>query len=205
MIIMWGFKIIYRTLSTGTFFCPNEEADRSYKLRSAQRFFTLFFIPLIPLKKLGTVVECEGCKTQFSETALTVPTTSQRGDALAGTVRSGAIAMLRAGVPSTIGREQALRLVSGYIPTYTDAQLAADLEHLEIAGLASGLHSASAFLDEHGKEGLLTRFALVGLADKGSLTDAERTLLGEMGGNLGMTATHSRGVIDSAIDQVNKR
>ena len=205
MIIMWGFKVIFRTLSSGTFYCPKEEADRSYKLRSAQRFFTLFFIPLIPLKKLGTVVECEGCKSQFAENVLTIPTTAQRGDALAATVRSGAVAMLRAGVPSTIGREQALRLVSGYIPTYNDGQLAGDLESLDISGFSAGLHSASAFLDEHGKEGLLTRFALVGLADKGTLTDGERSLLTDIGASLGMTATHSRGVIDSAIDQVNKR
>ncbi len=204
-MIIWGFRVIYRTLSSGSFFCPKEEADRSYKLRVAQRFFTLFFIPIIPLKKLGNVVQCDGCKSQFDESVLAIPTTSQRGDSLAATVRSGAVAMLRAGVASTVGREQATRFVSGYVPTYTDAQLATDLQGLDITGFHSGLQSASAFLDEHGKEGLLTRFALVGLADKGSVTDAERALLVDIGSGLGMTATHSRGVIDSAIDQVNKK
>ena len=50
----------------------------------------------------------------------------------------------------------------------------------------------------------LTRFALVTLADRGSLTDIERSLLLKIGGDLVMTHTHSRGVVDSAIEQVNK-
>jgi hypothetical protein len=203
-MIIWGFRVIFRTLSTGTFFCPKEDADRGYKLRVAQRFFTLFFIPLIPLKKLGNVVQCDGCNTRFDENVLTIPTTSQRGDSLAGTVRSGAVAMLRAGAASSTGRDQATRLVSGYLPDYSESQLASDLTGLDIDGFQGGLQSASAFLDEHGKEGLLTRFALVGLADKGSLTDAERSLLTDIGERLGMTTTHCRGVIDAAIDQVNK-
>lgn len=203
-MIIWGFRVIFRTLSTGMFFCPKEEADRSYKLRSAQRFFTLFFIPLIPLKKLGTVVQCEGCNTQFEERVLTTPTTSQRADSLAETVRSGAVAILRTGGDSATGREQAARLVTGYLPSYTDAQLADDVEELDVGEFRNGLQSVRSFLDEHGKEGLLTRFALVALADKGSLTDIERSLLLEIGGDLGMTPTHSRGVVDSAIEQVNK-
>lgn len=50
----------------------------------------------------------------------------------------------------------------------------------------------------------LTRFALVTLADRGSLTDIERSLLLKIGGDLVMTPTHSRGVVDSAIEQVNR-
>ncbi len=50
----------------------------------------------------------------------------------------------------------------------------------------------------------LTRFAPVTLADRGSLTDIERSLLLKIGGDLVMTPTHSRGVVDSAIEHVNR-
>lgn len=204
-MIIWGFRVVFRTLSTGVFFCPREEADRNYRLRRAQRFFTLFFIPLIPLKKLGSVVECDGCKAQFDEQVLGVATTAQRSDRLAVTVRSAVVEVLRAGATTPVGLQQAVRTVGGYIPSYDETQLAADLPDLQTADTANGLREASMFLDDHGKEGLLTRFALVALSDKGFFTDAERTLLVEMGTDLAMTATHSRGVLDEALAQVKKQ
>jgi hypothetical protein len=199
-MIIWGFRVIYRTLSTGVFHCPKEDADRNYKLRMAQRFFTLFFIPLIPLKKLGAVVECEGCGTRFEERVLSSPTLAQKSENLASTVRATVVSVLRAGAATPVGREQAVRTVNGYLPSYDDAQLSADLPGLDTSDVRVGLRNASSFLDDHGKEGLLTRFALVGLGEKGFFTDAERAILTDIGGDLGMTATHSRGVLDAAID-----
>ena len=201
MIIM-GFRVIFRTLSTGLFFCPKEGADRNYRLRRAQRFFTIFFIPVIPLKKLGTLVECEGCQSQFDEGVLEKPTFAKRSESLDQMARRGVVSLLRAGTVSSTGREQAVRLVSNYVATYDDAQLTADLADLPAGLIHDELNDAAAVLDDHAKEGLLTRFALVGLADKASLTDAERNVLTEIANGLGLTPAHGRGVIDSTIDQV---
>lgn len=203
-MLILGMRVIFRTLSTGVFHCPREGADRNYRLRRAQQFFTIFFLPIIPLKKLGTVVECDGCKAQFDERVLAAPTAAQKSDNLAGTVRSAVVSVLRTGATTPIGREQAVRTVSGYVPSYDDNQLTSDLSDLDVSEMRDGLRSASTFLDDHGKEGLLTRFALVGLGDKGFFTDAERALLAEMGTDLGMTATHSRGVLDVALEQGRK-
>ena len=41
-----------------------------YSHQRADRFFTLFFIPLIPLGKLGEYVECESCKGTFKPEVL---------------------------------------------------------------------------------------------------------------------------------------
>ena len=58
MILIWGWKSRLKTLSQGTFHCPHCQADRQYDQRQARRWFTIFWIPLIPLKVLGTFVEC---------------------------------------------------------------------------------------------------------------------------------------------------
>jgi hypothetical protein len=38
---------------------------RRYHHKRATRFFTLYFIPLVPLKDLGEYVECQTCTTAF--------------------------------------------------------------------------------------------------------------------------------------------
>ncbi len=203
-MIIWGFRMIYRTLSSGVFLCPQEGADRPYALKTAQRFFTLFFIPLIPLKKVGNVVECQSCKTKFQETVLNRPTVSQQSNSLAEAVRGAAIAVLRSGTVSDLGKEQTMRLVSQYVPGYNTVMLESDIAQFDLAPLQPQLRSLSVSLDDHGKEGLLTRLVLVALADKGGVNEAERNVLQHFGNDLGMTPAHCRGTIDSVIDQATK-
>ncbi len=65
MIILFGWKVRWTTAGGGTFHCPVEGAARSYELREGRRWFTLFFIPLVPLKRLGRQVRCQGCGTEL--------------------------------------------------------------------------------------------------------------------------------------------
>lgn len=52
-MIIWGSKMRYKTLGEGEFYCPRCAATRRYLHKSARRFFTLYFIPLIPMKDMG--------------------------------------------------------------------------------------------------------------------------------------------------------
>lgn len=70
MIILFGWKVRWKTLGGGTFHCPVEGGARSYELREARRWFTVFFVPLIPLKVLGTQVHCQGCGTELAPAVL---------------------------------------------------------------------------------------------------------------------------------------
>jgi hypothetical protein len=71
MILLFGWKVRWSSVGGGTFHCPVEGAARSYDLREGRRWFTLFFVPLVPLKVLGRQVRCQGCGTELAPEVLT--------------------------------------------------------------------------------------------------------------------------------------
>ncbi len=71
MLIIFGTKYIGKTVGTGTFFCTRCNTERNYRLRENRKYFSLFFIPVLPLEKQADTVECNFCKTAyFPETVL---------------------------------------------------------------------------------------------------------------------------------------
>ena len=64
-MIIFGTRGVTMNSKSGTFHCPECNAQRSFQHKKVRRFFTLYFIPLIPLDLLGEFVECEGCKNTF--------------------------------------------------------------------------------------------------------------------------------------------
>jgi hypothetical protein len=67
MFIIWGFRSILLTIGTGGFNCPLCLLPRPFKHKRYKRFFTLFFIPLIPVGNGEEFVECQSCKYKFVE------------------------------------------------------------------------------------------------------------------------------------------
>ena len=72
-MIIFGTRTRHKKVDEGEFFCPRCQASRHYTRKQATNFFTLYFIPLIPLKKLGEYVECETCHMAFPVDVLTAP------------------------------------------------------------------------------------------------------------------------------------
>ena len=70
MFILFGTKTRFKTLSTGQFYCPQCRTRREYELRLARDFFTLYFIPIFPIKTHGEVVTCQTCATNFQKEVL---------------------------------------------------------------------------------------------------------------------------------------
>ena len=62
----------------GQFFCPGCDGRRSYQGRKVQRFFTLYFIPLIPLDVLQEMVQCLTCKQNYKPAVLQHDPSAQR-------------------------------------------------------------------------------------------------------------------------------
>ncbi len=198
-MIIWGFRVIYRALTTGVFLCPEEGGDRPYALKSRQRFFTLFFIPLIPLKKYSNIVECQNCKTKFEETVLNRPTGAQRVSSFTDGVRGAVVAILRSGPITEETRKRAVGLMNHYLPEYTDAMLQSDYQQMDVSSLQPQLQVLAATLDSAGKESLLTHLTLVAIADKPDLNEAEHSVLQHCGHDLGMTEVHCKGTIQAIV------
>ncbi|HIF32831.1 MAG TPA: zinc-ribbon domain-containing protein [Planctomycetes bacterium] len=69
-MILYGTTSLTLTGSRGQFYCPRCSGQSDYKQKDVRRFFTLYFIPLIPLNVIETYLECVGCKGRFAMDAL---------------------------------------------------------------------------------------------------------------------------------------
>jgi uncharacterized tellurite resistance protein B-like protein len=196
--LIWGFKVRFKVLGDGTFFCPRCGGDRPYERRQAKRWFHLYYIPLFPVSALGEQVRCSVCQTSFDEAVLSRPTSSQLSTLLVDAARGTIVHVLRTGsTESAAARAAAVHEIGkAGLPAYADENLSADLD--VVPGDLSQLYAAlGPQLADTGKESLLGAAARVALAD-GPLTDLERRVLVSTGASLGMTATHTAGVISVA-------
>jgi hypothetical protein len=195
MLLIWGLRVIYRTLGRGVFFCRRCGGDREYRQRAGRRFVTIFFIPVIPLMKTGEHVQCLTCKTRYVTEVLKLPTTVQMQVALVAGMRAMVAIILRAGDPaSPLSRRRAVDAVTGAGETgYDEEALAEDLaEPAEIAVPKVGALGAQ--LQIEAREWWLAEAIRIAMAD-GPLTGAERAAAEHLAGALGMTQAQAIGVI----------
>lgn len=64
-LIIYGTRGVRMRGDSGSFHCPECRSQRSYTHHKVRRFFTLYFIPLIPLDLLGEYIECDLCVGTF--------------------------------------------------------------------------------------------------------------------------------------------
>jgi hypothetical protein len=197
MLLVWGWKVIFKVVGTGTFSCPNCGGDRNFERRRAQRWFTFFWIPLIPLKVIGEVVRCTACKTDFRESVLARPTAGQFSDLLQNSVRGVMVNVLRRGVwNDQAARQIAIaEIAQAGAVGYSDAHLNADFQAVP-EDLSPLLVPLAGQLPDTGKEAILLGATRVAAAD-GPIQPAERQLIDLVGAALGMTAAHVAGVVSS--------
>lgn len=65
-MLIYGYRNKEIEKGTGMFDCPQCREQRVYKRKHLVRYFTLFFIPLFPLGKVGEYLECQTCNITFS-------------------------------------------------------------------------------------------------------------------------------------------
>jgi hypothetical protein len=65
VFFLFGLHTYFRTISRGQFTCPKCAQPQQYRLRRGRRFFTVFFLPLIPVSRPREHVRCENCKTRY--------------------------------------------------------------------------------------------------------------------------------------------
>lgn len=195
MLLIWGLRVFYRTIGQGVFHCRKCGGDRPYRHRSGRRFFTLFFIPIIPLNKVGEHVQCQTCKTRYVMDVLNLPTAAQMQTALPLGMRAAATAMLQSGDPaSPAARQRALAAIKGAgAQGYADADLDADRVQSPEA-IRSALSQVAQQLAPEAREWFLAETIRVGTAD-GPLTEPERQTVQTIAADLGMTPAQAIGVM----------
>jgi uncharacterized tellurite resistance protein B-like protein len=66
-MIIWGSRGLTSVVEAGQFHCPQCATVRACSLKQVRNFFTLYFIPIIPLDVAGRFVECGSCGGTFAE------------------------------------------------------------------------------------------------------------------------------------------
>jgi hypothetical protein len=68
-VIIFGMRTSESTLGQGMFDCPRCRTQQACRHVVMKRWFTLYFIPVIPLGKVGEQFECQGCFSRFTADA----------------------------------------------------------------------------------------------------------------------------------------
>ena len=202
MFIIFGTRGRSHTIGTGQFYCPREGGDRAYEHKEARRYFTLFFLPHIPLDRLGDYVECTSCKSTYYTTVLEAPTGASIQDVMTHAIRHVAVALTMAdGHVDPAERRVATDVVRQFANVeYGEADFDTDLNQLNPANLVDKLEELGGILNDHGKEAVLSASMRLAASD-GSVDRSEIAVIEQIGEALTMTRAHVRGVIETATDR----
>ena len=69
-MIIFGTRTTESTTQTGTCSCPYCRTPQTFRFVNINRWFTLYFIPVLPLGRVGQQAECQGCFSRLSMEAL---------------------------------------------------------------------------------------------------------------------------------------
>jgi hypothetical protein len=195
VLIILGLRVFYRTMAQDMFYCRRCGGDREYRHRAGRRWFTVFFLPVIPLNRVGEHVQCTTCRTRYVPDVLSQPTTARMQAALPAGMRAAVSAMLRSGDPSSpVSRQRAIEAVIGSgVPDYDEATLNADLMQ-PFETIRPALNQVGTQLTIQAREWYLAEVIRIALAD-GPLSETERQAALAIGADLGMTQAQVIGVV----------
>jgi len=208
-MIIFGTRGVTTTPDNGEFFCPQCNGQNPYKLKRVRSFFTLYFIPLIPLNKLGEYVECQRCQGTFEVGILDYDPEAEgaRFEALFFVaVKQVMIGMLLA--DGVIDDDEVLMLQSQFHELtgaeVSEQDLREEIAEIQqsgadtlelVAGLASGLNNS-------GKETVIRAAYNIALAD-GKFDQSEVLMLQNIGSSLDLSNAHLNGLLQEFANNNN--
>ncbi|MAD81228.1 MAG: hypothetical protein CMJ50_10345 [Planctomycetaceae bacterium] len=185
-MIIWGSRGITSVVESGQFNCPQCETPQNFNLKQVRNFFTLYFIPLIPLDIAGRYVECGSCRGTFAEEITSYDPEKERLEMQSQMLRVMIMAALAdGGVDDTERAEikrQFMELAGLPVPEET---LNNEIAMASSSGgdLNSYVGSLADSLSDHGK-GLVVRLAYFTMSAAGDLRPGHQTQLAKLADTL---------------------
>jgi len=206
MIFIFGFKGRVKTVGQGTFNCPHCRARRQYEHRKAQRWFTLYFIPVFPTGTLGESITCTGCNQSYTMEVLEyVPAKleAEQNERIASLWHAAMINVACAFGPANEAQAEAVQqgLARNFRQTFETAEILDDCRTApatgvpldEIIGRASSLLQ---HLDHADRENFLLSALRVVNAGAGE-PQQHHEMLTKLGHAFGLSEAHMRGILAS--------
>lgn len=202
LLIIFGTRGVTYSVTTGEFWCPSCGVKRRFDHKRVRRFFTLYFIPIIPLDTLGEYVECDHCKDTFNPEVLTIDPEKDKKDFVAEfahAVKRVMVLMMLADGEIADEELETIRQVYEKVAKKPIDRAEIDAEirlaKKDSRGIRQYLASIVGKLNDPGKE-LVVKSAFFVAAADGKFTDEESALLAELAGALEMSPSHFKGVVD---------
>ncbi len=197
-MIIWGSRGLDLKGPSGKFFCPQCNDERDYQRRKVQRFFTLYFIPIIPLEVVHESVGCLSCKQHFTLATLHYDPRAEREQINQELNQHFRTVLGHFGRMSAHGNELVPQRMVQAMAAFDGSTLSTDEARTELERTDRNLGVASRILAQHmterGRE-LVVQNALDVATVDGVLSEAKRSALTELATTLGMSETHLRGVL----------
>jgi uncharacterized tellurite resistance protein B-like protein/predicted RNA-binding Zn-ribbon protein involved in translation (DUF1610 family) len=199
--IIFGTRGVTSTKEKGEFHCPQCNGANNYRHKSVRRFFTLYFIPIIPLDHLGEYVECERCQGTYDVGILEYDPQAaglQVEALFMVAMKQVMIAMLLA--DGVIDDSEVAELQATYEDlsglAITEQDLREEIEVIQQKGsdaieLVSHLGPG---LNDKGKEMVITAAYQIAAAD-GIVDESESQLLEQVADSMELTKAHFRGIL----------
>ena len=203
-MIIFGTRGVTTTPETGEFHCPSCNSQRTYGLKRVRRFFTLYFIPVIPLDKLGEYVECNHCHDSYKVGVLDYD--PRRNAAAIEAEYHTAIkkVMIHILLADGVIDDAEVRMALDIYHKLTGNELPKKNLELEIEAVQQNNEDLSGYLknlqgslNDAGKESVVKAAFYVAMAD-GEFKQEERDLIVGIAADLGMTQAHLQGVLGGA-------
>ncbi|MBK8979349.1 MAG: TerB family tellurite resistance protein [Planctomycetes bacterium] len=206
-MIIFGTRGVTSTRERGEFFCPECGQKRPYARKRVRSFFTLYFIPLIPLKVAGEFVECQHCKSRFHTDVLEHDPEKARA-AVQGEFESSLrrVMLLTMLADGRVGAKEIATIVRVF-EQITSRHVAPDDLLTEAEELRSDkrtmqqhLEAIAPMLNAQGQE-LVIRAVLAVAAADGEVDETEMRTVAEIAQGLGMMPAHFRGLLAEIRDE----
>ena len=204
--IIFGTRGITRTISEGVFRCPSCRQDKAYALKSVRRWFTLFFIPVIPLDALEEFIECQSCQSTYNDQVLSIPTDAQFRAMSDDIIRRLIVGIVRAdGQIAQAETEYAVALARPLLQSnYTTEDFVTDAKTLADQDMLPALRRFAGVTNEHGKARVLEVATLLSASD-GEIHDTEVRLIHDIADALGVPRSYVPGIMQEALSSAARR
>jgi len=197
-MIIFGTRGLTSTVSSGVFHCPRCGPQRPYSHQRVKRWFTLYFIPCIPMGVAGEYLECNQCAGTFGVDALHYDPSVDRQKTMDEIKRILVLTAMHAG-PMTdtryVALQSAIAGISDQNCSLQELQIEVNMAQQAQAQMIPYVrHVAGGFSDE-GKNAVLTT-AYFALADHGQLGAQEEKSLVDLGVALGLAPNIVAGLLE---------
>jgi len=200
-MIIFGTRGVKSTIKEGQFTCPQCANNQKYKHKKVTKFFTLYFIPLIPLGSAGEFVECQSCKGTFVSRVLDYDPSKNKNDFQSQYEKAMRHSMILMMLADGHIDEEELNIVQKIINKFghndiSKEELSSLIE--EVQNKKEPIHKylskITPSLNEHGKEIILKCGMAVASAD-GHIDKSEIALIQEMAKAMEMSSSHVKGIM----------